>query len=314
VTIHLVSVGKSILDFLADPHRDALGIDEKLADCIAEATPTLLQEVHDTTPEQAAALLRRCLVEKDAELVDALAAMCARIKPGDWAARVSAELATFANAGEIGSGLPNSDVAVLLTSDTSEGMSAGLWNALALTRADIGRVRYLTDLTAASAAEIASLRGSAVIVRVRNLDARNAADFRAAMGYLGLLGKSLLDQVAGEAEPFRFYLSGGFKATIPYLIALAEWTHSLTRAPVSAWVLHETTDTAIELPLRRLRKDVIDTELKHFVHDVSDRRPEGGMLLEGYAYEQQEGTRGWELTPFGAGLRALYGMAGEATG
>jgi hypothetical protein len=114
-------------------------------------------------------------------------------------------------------------------------------------------------------------------------------------------------------EPFRFYLSGGFKAAIPYLIGLAEGLRSLDpEREVSAYVLHDTTRSApIRVPLRRLLPQVIRAHLAGFDPDGtrSDRPSGTAALLEGYAFER-DGRR-WRLTAFGEGLRALFGPGPE---
>jgi hypothetical protein len=327
MTIHLISVGKSILDFLSDPYGSA-GIEDMLADRISDAGAATA--VIGATPEETANRIADCLTGTDPVLAGELAGLVRRIGLGRWPPGVSAELGTFAAAGHIRTGLPPGDVAVLLTSDTSAGLAAALWNALALTGADpaapgrdgtgLDRVRYLPDLTPVQGPAdltpiFGSLRGPgasglAVICRVPGLDAADSAGFRDAMGYLGWLGKGLLDHVQRPGEEFRFYLSGGFKATIPYLTGLAEGVRGLAKAQVTAWVLHETTDTAIGLPLRKLAGDVVRSQLGYFNGLVSDREPKG-LQLDGYAYERSDDGRRWELTAFGVGLRNLFGLPAE---
>jgi hypothetical protein len=327
MTVHLISIGKSILDFLSDPYGQA-GIDDTLADLISDSQATTIFD--GATPAETAARITGCLDGTDAALAAELAALCQRIGIGRWPAGASAELGTFATAGGIRTGLPPGDVAVLITSDTSAGLAAALWNALALTGSDpaapgrdgtgLDRVHYLTDLTAVRGpADLTPIfkplrdcpaGGPAVICRVPGLDAADSAGFRDAMGYLGWLAKGLLEHVHQQGEEFRFYLSGGFKATIPYLIGLAEGIRGLARARVTAWVLHEATDTAIGLPLRKLAGDVVRSQLGYFDGLVSVREPKG-LQLDGYAYEQSDDGRRWELTAFGVGLRNLFGLSTE---
>lgn len=301
MTIHLISVGKSILDFLGDPHGI---VDDAQADRITAADPG--DPFGGVTAIETDDRIRDCLTGQDPARADRLTQLSTQVTPSRWPARVSAELSTFATVGQIRTGLPPGDVAVLLTSDTSAGLNAALWNGLALTGGDLDKVRYRPD--PGGTTSFAPSRGCAVICRVPGLDAGNSSGFTQAMGYLGSLGRSLLDHVHNDGEEFAFYLSGGFKATIPYLIGLAEGVRSLTRAPVRAWVLHDTTDTRIELPLRRLSKPVVNRELTSFNGGVSTVKPETNQL-DGYAYEQV--GRGWELTAFGAGLRNLYGLGNE---
>ncbi len=89
--------------------------------------------------------------------------------------------------------------------------------------------------------------------------------------------------------------------------------------PVRAFVLHETAGPgapAIELPLRWLDAEWIRGELAEF--NASLQRPgiPGYGLLRGYAYDVK-GPAGKEtctLTPFGEGLRALFGASSEHFG
>jgi hypothetical protein len=325
--IHLISVGKSILDFLSDPHGTP-GVEDTLADRILAAGAA--SAVTGVTPQQTADQIAAGLSGADPVMAERMTGLVRSVTPGRWPGRVSAELGTLASAGQHRAALPPGDIAVLLTSDTSAGLAAALWNALALTgpaspgfsRAGLSRVHYLADLSSVrGTADLAPIFGPlrsaeagggvAVICRVPGLNAADSSGFRAAMGYLGWLGRGLLTHVQRPAEEFRFYLSGGFKATIPYLIALAEGVRGLTDAEVSAWVLHETTDTAIRLPLRKLAGDVVRSQLGYFDGLISDREPKG-LQLDGYAYERSDDGRCWELTAFGVGLRNLFGSSGEA--
>jgi hypothetical protein len=128
------------------------------------------------------------------------------------------------------------------------------------------------------------------------------------MGGLGLLGRNLLDTAGLEdRERFRFYLSGGFKAAIPYLIGLAEGLASMPEAgPVEAFVLHETAKESapIRLPLRRIAAERVWRELSGLSETSISAEP-ASDYLDGYAYEEVPG--GWRLTAFGVGLKALFG-------
>jgi hypothetical protein len=132
---------------------------------------------------------------------------------------------------------------------------------------------------------------------------------------LGRFGRNLRDgKEISPGEPFRFYLSGGFKAAIPYFIGLAEGLRSLDPGrDVSAWVLHDTTrSAAIRLPLRRLIKGTVQSQLEGFGADGTRRDAPGSpAVLEGYAYEQDQDGKVWRLTPFGRCLMSLFGVGAE---
>ncbi|MCD0448606.1 hypothetical protein LO762_05265 [Actinocorallia sp. API 0066] len=303
MTIHLISVGRSITAFLNDPYGV---VDEATADLVSGAYRDLFADV---TAEAAARRVASCLDGTDPALAADVTDLAARLRVGFWPASVSAELSTLDKAVHLRR-LPDGDIALLLTSDTAAGLEAALWNALALTGGDLARVTYLAA-SGLTDDDFTDLRGRAVICRVPGMDAGNSAGFASAMGHLGRIGAGLLKHARpGGEEDFAFHLSGGFKAAVPYLIGLAEGVRSRTEAPVRAWVLHDTSDARIALPLRRLHPGTVDRELKAFAGGVSTDRPAGNQL-DGYAYEQAGATR-WELTAFGVGLRALFGHPNES--
>jgi hypothetical protein len=148
------------------------------------------------------------------------------------------------------------------------------------------------------------------------MDVGNQAGFVKAMGWMGTLAKGLLDQPHRAGEPLACQLSGGYKAAIPYLIGLAEWIRSAGwDGEVEAFVQHETTTgPPIRLPLRQIPAETVRLELGQGwdQHDRRTGRPPG--LLAGYAYAYNEGRRAWELTPFGVGLRAVFGYSQPGLG
>jgi hypothetical protein len=200
-----------------------------------------------------------------------------------------------------------------------------VWNALALTDGHLTRVRYMPE----PGSLLSSVRGCAVLARIRGMDAGSPDGFEEAMRGLGLLAHHLFQYGKLEqAEQFRFYLSGGFKAAIPYLIGLAEAVRSIDARclrelcpegpvpdewpyPVEAFVLHETArpgTPAIRLPLRMLVAAAVRAELAEFDASGTFRGELRRDHLLGYAYQPQ-GAGCYKLTAFGAGLRAFFGSA-----
>jgi hypothetical protein len=257
---------------------------------------------------------------------------------------LSAETETFGRVqGTGGLSLSTGDIAVLICSDTPSGLLAGVWNALALTGGNLSKIRYVPGLDPGHS--LGDLRGHAVLVRVTGMDARDASGFRDAMRGLCLLARQVFASGSLKGpEEFRFYLSGGFKAAIPYLVGLAEAVRSVDRRcleaigagaavppsgayPVKAFMLHEsatrhvraeTNVPPIELPLRRLVARVVRSELSEFDGGRRTGKP-ATTILEGYAYEVTGGRPDSEtceltLTPFGAGLHALFGLDHEGFG
>lgn len=315
MTVHVISVGDSVLDHLEDARCYVK--DEGLADKIEDNEPWLLLKRADAhhSGEEASRWLASAFAPPDDPAHSAQAAIMLKdqaeaVSPELWSASLSAELSTFAQVPEVRYPLSRKDTAILICSDTVRGQLAGLWNAAVLAGGDLARVRY-----SSAPGEVPSdLRGHARFVRVPGLEAGTDAGFREAMRGLGALGRTLLDSGGiGADEPFRFHLSGGFKASVPYLIGLAEGLRSLDfERDIEAYVLHEfTMSSAIRLPLRRLRPGPVRRELDSFGNTgICDDRPEPG-LLEGYAYDYDRDARKWRLTAFGDGLCELFGQSDE---
>jgi hypothetical protein len=322
MTVHVISVGLSLDKFFAKP-SELLTDKAALAAEIERCEPHHLLQAQGVVGKDAVSdWLSRTLApegtsEHDGIAAELLAELVRRIKPELWPDLSSAEISTFARGGA-GRPLSRKDIAVLIPSDTPDGLLAGLWNAVALTGKNASRVRYLPEASR-RLPDPPGLRGKAVLVRVDGLDVGDEGGFRTAMRGLGWLGHNLLTTGGvPEDEPFRFYLSGGYKAAIPYLIGLAEGLRSLApEREVTACVLHEDTDSkVIGLPLRWLMATWVRDELAGFSDRERGRRdkPADPALLNGYAYYYDRSAKRWELTAFGDGLRALYGMRSGTLG
>jgi hypothetical protein len=313
VTLHIVSVGSNLLDALEAPSR-IRGLDPDLADAIRDTSPTcVLSDIAGTDSEAAADELAACL-SAGTDQHRHLVRLVREIRPGRWPSVSSAELDTLTRAPGGRRHLAADDVAVLLATDTVDGLTTALWNALALTGGDLDRVEYL-----AGPAELPTApRGHALIVRVPGLDPRTESDFTRAMEGLGTLGRTLVTKVADSGdEDFLFHLSAGYKAATPYLIGLAEGLRSLPRkGTVQAFMLHrDTQGSAIRMPLRRMNLRLLHKALGPFRENGRTAlRPPDDRVLEGYAYDSTADGTGFELTAFGAGLLALIGRPEEDLG
>lgn len=330
--MHLISVGLSVLRRLRDPDGELPDGNEDLARAIRRCDPRPGKLVDSgTTRQEASDWLAKTLADGQsaARFLDVVKA----VQLAKWPRSMSAELETFAKGQQSGTFvLAGGDIAVLICSDTPDGLLAGLWNALALAGGDLSRVNYIPDPSFA----LGNVRGRVVLARVTGMDAGDAG-FRDAMGGLGLLARHLLASGSlTQPEEFRFNLSGGFKAAIPYLIGMAEAVRSIDAAclsdlgaahlmpqdgpyPVTAYVEHETAGPdakPIPLPLRRLPAGTIRKELSGYAKDKSGDWARttlpNSALLDGYAYDIR-GKR-CVLTAFGAGLRALFGSSAEGFG
>ncbi|MBB4933302.1 hypothetical protein F4561_004122 [Lipingzhangella halophila] len=316
MTVHLITVG---LTLASSARRDEAALfgatdNEDLLALLPESSAAFL-------PESDVAGARRLLAggltsgtPEAAALREAVVTVC----PDRWSSRASAELTTAARASDpdavelpaVARAHPD-DLVVLVTSDTVPGMHAGLWNALALTGGELDRVRYLDRPDTDSTKEPG--RGTVVIAPIPGLDTAGPQGFAEAMRHLGRMGRFLIETLAGPGEHYAFHLSGGYKATLPYLVGLAEGMLGLRErgevASVRAGLQHEAApDRLIPLPLRDLPERVLRHELKHAVPDdrggfILAEAPAAERLLEGYAYELH--GKQWRLTPFGEGLLAL---------
>jgi hypothetical protein len=356
VTVHVISVGLSVFDALNDPYasdedgRPKFRFPKDADHAINRAKPRELLKragIGEKNNGEASDWLIAAFDGGDSSERAELDTLTARVRPGEWPLNMSAEIETFGHV-QRASGSPSSadaagfplseeDIAVLVCSDTPAGLLAGMWNALAIVGGDLGRVRYVPDVFA-DKPPLAKLHGHVVLARVTGLDASDTQGFEKAMGGLGVLARHLFASGSlRQAEEFRFYLSGGYKAAIPYLIGMAEAIRSVDRTcleqlgkpelvlgndrrwPVKAFMLHEAAPAGalpIELPLRRLVARAVRKELTEWQAGKRVGIPDHG-LLEGYAYEVGPGPKGQEpceLTPFGEGLRALFGLSREGHG
>ena len=337
MTVHLISVGTSILDSLDDPSKllGKGGLSKRIAS--AEPSKFLLHNgrIPDTDKEGASRWIVSALASPDdaaydGNRADALAEVTKTIQPELWPNDFSAEIETLFKVGTRRP-VPDKDIVLLICSDTSRGLIAGIWNALALTGGKVSKAMYL-PAPSTSGPRLGKARGRVVIARVPGMDAGDNQGFCDAMGILGDLARDLFKY--GHLQPgeeFQFGLSGGYKASTPYLIGMAEAVMSVDKArldelsvghlmptdgsryPVKAYVVHETTLDPIPLPLRRLRPDIVHDELAGF--DTAGERK--GLptytALEGYAYDAfgPRGNETCKLTPFGAGLREFFGVPPE---
>ncbi|MFE3495626.1 hypothetical protein ACFXOS_21565 [Streptomyces sp. NPDC059175] len=325
MTLHIASTGVTLLKGLLTTPHGTPGIGDALADEIEHTDPArLLTRYGAIDGPSANALLTGCLsphgtqppAQPQPQLREEIERLLPVIDPAHWPSTVSAELDTFTRTPAGRRILSQDDVAVLLATDTAEGLTAALWNAIALAGGQLSRVLYLPD-----PAQIPHTpRGRVLLVRVPDLDARDEQGFARAMRGLGVLGRTLATRIASPRdEPCRFHLSGGYKATVPYLIGLAEGMRSLPGAgPVEAHVLHESTQgDTIRVPLRRIHPSIVDQLIKSFNGRSLYTGRLGSDELEGYAYDTREhrgSTTEWRLTPFGEGLFALFGRPAEGLG
>lgn len=312
MTVHLITVGDSARRSLTDPRHDPppqglvrySGGDQVL--CDAE----LLSVDPDDAGSVADFLAR---LAGGAPTAQGAAADLYRLAGiGAWRTTASAEI-TSLDARTKNTSIGTEDMVVLLSTDTSRGLLAAWWNAAHMLRGDFSRLTYLdnpeSDLPAPPR------NGRAVIVRLPGLDLRHPAQHTQAMQGMGHVARHILDSLT-DGEKVDIHLSGGYKATMLYLIGIAEAMRSVPPpigdfANVAAFVVHEDStpddpNRLIHLPLRALDP----THLRDELATAATGTVPGGDLLRGYAYTVDL-TPGKlpraRLTPFGEGFRILLG-------
>ena len=273
-----------------------------------------------------------------------LAAVLDRHRPWQrWSAGASAELTSIAAGYRRQRGdavqLRDGDTAVLIASDTADGLRAALFNAVILagvqdgdTESALDRIAYFPEPSDALF-DYGGQR-SVAIMRIPGMDVGDRDGFVQAMQGLGIIGRGIADRIdpdprdraaAADAPTAVFHLSGGYKAAQPYVIGLAEALRGKTSpSRVDACVIHESSKAveALRVPLKSLDRELLEAELaeiaaKEEVQDGSAFDGNGLLQLEfeappqtvlrGYACEPVQGPSGkWRLTPFGAALLELF--------
>ncbi len=198
-----------------------------------------------------------------------------------------------------------SDRLVLLASDTSEGVLAALLNAARLR----GRVVYhpmpLLDSTAAGHQVLDEGSEEPLhIVRIPGLLPDSTVRFAEAMAHVAKAMVWAARLHRRDNEELTIQLSGGYKAAIPYLVALAEYVRAAW-PPVRAWCLHEgdANDNPAPRPVAiGLRRVDLDADLCCLKQATNGELPDDQRLL-GFAYTDDGGRA--VLTPVGYALNSM---------
>ncbi|SKA23177.1 hypothetical protein SAMN02745673_03185 [Marinactinospora thermotolerans DSM 45154] len=237
------------------------------------------------------------------------------VQAKNWHAKegISAELDTIriiTSQGRTGTsqGIKENDLAFLLSSDTEEGLACAIWTAIALAEGDVERVLYLPEIDDHTRL-VRPTQGQVIVLRINGLNAQRGNEFTDAMKELGYLARLLIGNTGQRIDPILepeervlFHLSGGYRATIPYLIEVAKWLRSLD-CNTQAHILPERAEEALSIPLLRLDPRQVGLELTDFKKGQAPALPEKASL-EGYAYEQV--GKGAKLTAFGQGMKILF--------
>lgn len=196
------------------------------------------------------------------------------------------------------------DQVVLLASDTPEGLASALLVGVALGRPVHVHPRPLLDGTTTGAKVVDGVGAPVHVMRIEGLLPDSTDQFtRATRGLAqAVVWAARLHRLPGV--PLVIHLTGGYKATLPYLVTLAEFVRAAW-PPVEAWCLHEgdEDDHRPPGPVRIwLRRVDLDADLEILARAESGKLPTDSRLLD-FAYANVNGVV--ELTPLGEGLSAI---------
>jgi hypothetical protein len=315
MTIHLMTVGTTVRRHLVDTVRP-----ESLIHVAPDGTTVLRDAdrlaVDRARSDDAAALLRR-LSDGDAETRQAALRVIDDAELATWSHDAFAE-STALMVRTRKPHVTEDDLAVLLATDTVDGLLSAFWVAARLLRVgevdDFDALDFLDDLPAEGVDDLArSARGRVLVIRLRGLQMTGPTGPSQAMRALGSAGRVVLRSL-GPDENVVVHLSGGYKVTLPFLLGTAEGLHSLLSGDdpdrVCAFIVHEDAPGRdVRVPLRRLNLERVRDELGCFDTGYSFDDPPH-RALAGYAYDvgRKDGHRRWYLTSYGQGLRTLVGM------
>jgi hypothetical protein len=169
------------------------------------------------------------------------------------AGEVSAERASLH---EVGYASGAEQMVVLCASDTTEGMLAGELNAAAIAP---------TYSKAGSATPMWWCQPSPIVMRVDQLDPLDDELFRAGMAHLAEVFARVALEV-GDDDAVVVHLSGGYKATLPYLVVLTEILRAALgdrghRGSFQAVIRWEHTQGRLAVPLRHIDLAGLHAEL-----------------------------------------------------
>ena len=308
MTVHIVPVGLSLADYLQSPQvRTDLGVERQVHQRWKEPGLGLSQNVH---PNE---LLSRAFGSDSHKVsdddFDKFMALIDEAHIQGWPGNLgmSAEIDAI-RARDVE--LADDDRVILLASDTPEGLANAAWNALVLAEGDQKRVWYRDSLK--HARPESGARQQIVIMRVPYLDVTSHEEFPKALQSLTELAKLIQGHgipddeklVRCQGEELAFHITGGYRATVPYLIAIAEWLRSLRSGTVSARLLPGKADRTFPMPLRSPQESMVRAELEIFKKGRCPTSAMNNTALLGYAYDEVEGE--YHLNDFGKNMHMLF--------
>ena len=231
-----------------------------------------------------------------------------------WDPRVlCAETSTLAASSGLSDlkGLPGrGDTILVLASDTERGVVAALSVAQYIAGADLPGVRYLSTAKHISSASpgFALERGKLTVLRLRKLDPVHAkGGFIDAIAGLGQALRAAFDL----GEPMEVHLTGGYKATLLYTMALTELLYSLAPDRVSARYLFEDTQgAATTIGLRQFSRPICDDMRAELVALRDGKKYAGAVTFENLVWDR----KAKKFNAFGYGYLAVLGEPFPSSG
>ncbi len=289
MTVHLLPCGTSILTNLLPP-RSVTSLERDDVDVLTEWAGRTLTAGALDRPQTWAGSFRTEIDPYLAPIAD-----CQR------PVKLSAEVASLHRHRT----LMSDDRVVLLASDTAEGMLAALLNAARFRRPVRVHAQPLLDGTADGVPLIEAGSDEPVhILRIPGLLPDRTTTFTEAIENVAkaLVWAALLHRP--PRTELALHLSGGYKATLPYLVSFAEYVKG-ERPPLRAFCLHEGNAEnpdpgQVEIYLRATR---IKDDMNELAVAETGRLPTNVDRLRDFAYKSVHGRA--ELTPLGRGLAAM---------
>lgn len=196
------------------------------------------------------------------------------------------------------------DRLVLLASDTAEGVLAALLNAARLRERIVYHPVPLLDSTATGHPVLDEGTEEPLhILRIPGLLPDSTGRFSEAMEHVANAMVWAARLHRRDREELAIHLAGGYKATIPYVVALAEYVRTAW-PPVRAWCLHEgdADDNPAPEPVAiGLRRVDLGADL-NCLDQARSGLPDDERLL-GFAYTDVSGRAA--LTPLGRALSSM---------
>lgn len=321
--VHIVPVGTSLISHL-----------EQTQGTSGAAVPRVLRNVF--RPERPIAETLRAAsangrlnltphLQPDEDLAEKAAHALAQLEPATCAELSTLETFQVHDARAD----PAADVLVLVASDTGPGLRAAALLAHRLAAASGHLPRYVHDpLADGQALTLTLTEGPVILLRIPGLDlTRDKRPDPRTWQSLGELAFAVATTLCEAPHGWHaeFHLTGGYRATLPYLLMAAEAVHTVVRRRlpqisdrVRATVVHESStgrENAVPLPVRFLTGALLDAvqELSTMAGENAFVTEDHSDMLRGLYVEDEPSDGRWNLTELGLiTTRVLWALRNPA--